>query len=118
MTRSFDMSPEESWTSSPLVRTRPSSSVVCETAVCSLIDLWRDSQLDSPDLSALVRRIRQLAPNKIIVIKTRVFDVVRAALLDEGMPLVDERVPFQGSGQQREFERAFARALRRSPAGT
>jgi hypothetical protein len=84
-----------------------------------LIDLWRDpveSRSGSPDLRALVRRIQELAPERIIVIKTGVFDRVRNALLDAGLPLVDERIPFPGSGQQREFESAFARALKRSPA--
>lgn len=83
-----------------------------------LIDLWRDpvdTRSDPPDVAGLVRRVRQLAPERIIVIKTGVFDLVRGPLLEAGMPLVDERVPFPGSGQQRKFERAFARALRRQP---
>jgi hypothetical protein len=58
---------------------------------------------------------RRLAPEKIIVIKSGVFDLVRDALLDAGLPLVDERVPFPGSGQQRRFETSFARASRRKP---
>lgn len=83
-----------------------------------LIDLWRDpisSRSDPPDVAGLVRRIRQLAPERVIVIKTGVFDLVRGPLLDAGLPFVDERVPFPGSGQQRKFEQAFARALRRRP---
>jgi hypothetical protein len=86
-----------------------------------LIDLWPDpvdAGAASPDVAGLVRRVRQLAPERIIVIKTGVFDVVRAPLLEAGLPLVDERVPFPGSGQQRKFERAFARALRRRPEAT
>lgn len=83
-----------------------------------LIDLGQDpvdAGSDAPDVAGFVRRIRQLAPERIIVIKTGVFDLVRGPLLEAGMPLVDERVPFPGSGQQRNFERAFARALRRRP---
>ena len=83
-----------------------------------LIDLWRDpvdARSEAPDVAGLLRRVRQLAPERIIVIKTGVFDIVRGPLLEAGMPLVDERVPFPGSGQQRKFERAFARALRRRP---
>jgi hypothetical protein len=48
-------------------------------------------------------------------VKSSVFDLVGGALLDAGLPLVDERVPFPGSGQQRRFEKSFARALRRKP---
>jgi hypothetical protein len=83
-----------------------------------LIDLKRDP-VDGGSLATevpgLVRRVRRLAPEKIIVIKSSVFDLVRDGLLDAGLPLVDERVPFPGSGQQRRFESAFARALRRRP---
>jgi hypothetical protein len=86
-----------------------------------LIDLWPDpvhARTGSPDVTGLVRRVRQLDPERIIVIKTGVFDTVRGPLLEAGLPLVDERVPFPGSGQQRKFEGAFARALRRRPGTT
>jgi hypothetical protein len=67
------------------------------------------------EVPRLVRRVHALAPMKIIVIKSSVFDLVRDALLDHGLPLVDERVPFPGSGQQRRRRREpvlpFARAL-------
>jgi hypothetical protein len=52
---------------------------------------------------------------KIIVIKSSVFDLARDALLDHGLPLVDERVPSPASGQQRRFEASFAWALRHRP---
>jgi hypothetical protein len=85
-----------------------------------LIDL-KQNPVDGGSLAAdvpgLVRRVRRLAPVKIIVIKTSVFDLVRDALLDAGLPLVEEHVPFPGSGQQRRFEASFARALRRRPRG-
>jgi hypothetical protein len=83
-----------------------------------LIDLKLDPT-DRGSLAAevpgLIRRARRLDPEKIVVIKSSVFDLVRDAFLDAGLPLVDERVPFPGSGQQRRFETAFARALRRKP---
>jgi hypothetical protein len=83
-----------------------------------LIDLKLDPT-DRGSLAAevpgLIRRARRLDPEKIVVIKSSVFDLVRDAFLDAGLPLVDERVPFPGSGQQRRFETAFARALRRRP---
>lgn len=83
-----------------------------------LIDLKQDPVHGgslAEEVPGLVRRVHALAPMKIIVIKTSVFDLVRDALLDDGLPLVDERVPFPGSGQQRRFEASFARALRHRP---
>jgi len=67
------------------------------------------------EVPGVLRRIRRLDPEKIIVIKSSVFDLVRQPLVDAGLPIVDERVPFPGSGQQRRSEVAFARALRRRP---
>lgn len=83
-----------------------------------LIDLKQDPVHGgslAEEVPGLVRRVHALAPMKIIVIKTSVFDLVRDALLDDGLPLVDERVPFPGSGRQRRFEASFARALRHRP---
>jgi hypothetical protein len=85
-----------------------------------LIDLKRDPVTQGrgslvEEVPGLVRRARRLDPAKIIVVKSSVFDLVRGPLLDAGLPLVDERVPFPGSGQQRRFEKSFARALRRTP---
>jgi hypothetical protein len=71
-------------------------------------------ELEVPDL---LRRVRKLEPDKIIAIKASVYNLVRPALAEAGLPVVDERVMFPGSGQQRRFEVAFARALRRKPRG-
>lgn len=84
-----------------------------------LIDLKRDpvdeSSLDEcvPDL---VRRCGRLNPDRIILIKTDVYDVAFTALRDANLPVVDERIPFPGSGQQKKFEKAFASALKKRPA--
>lgn len=81
-----------------------------------LVDLKQDP-LDGAPLSkevpALVRRVRKLEPRRIIVIKASVYDVVARPLREAGLPLIDVRVPFPGSGQQRRFELEFGRALRR-----
>jgi hypothetical protein len=86
-----------------------------------LIDLKRDP-VDGGSLAAevsgLVRRVRLLSPARIIVINSSVFDLIRDALLEAGLPLADERVPFPESGQQRRFETSFGRALRRRPRGS
>jgi hypothetical protein len=78
-----------------------------------LIDVKRDplegGGLDA-EVPGLVRRATKLKPEKIIVIRASVFDLARQPLADAGLPIVDERVPFPGSGQQRRFEAAFPRA--------
>jgi hypothetical protein len=90
------------------------------TALCArgvfLIDLSPDPLGDTPlgaYVPALVRRVRRLAPQKVILIKATVYDAAFTALREAGLPVVDERVPFPGSGQQRRFIAAFARAWRR-----
>jgi hypothetical protein len=79
-----------------------------------LIDLKPDPA-DGTPLSSyvddLVERCEELKPEKIILIKATVYDAVYDALASAGLPVVDERIPFPGSGQQRNFEKAFRRAL-------
>ena len=83
-----------------------------------LIDLKRDP-VDGESLATevpdLLQRVQRLDPHQIIVIKASVYDLVQRPLAEAGLPVVDERVPFPGSGQQQRFEVAFARALRRRP---
>ncbi len=83
-----------------------------------LIDLTRDpvsGESLATEVPALLTRIRKLDPHKIILIKANVYDLAQRTLAEAGLPVVDERIPFPGSGQQRQFEIAFERALRRSP---
>jgi hypothetical protein len=81
-----------------------------------LIDLSPDP-LGSQPLRAfvpnLVRRCGQLDPRRIILIKVTVYDAAYRALVDAGLPVINERIPFPGSGQQRRFLSAFGRALSR-----
>ena len=80
-----------------------------------LVDLKPEPTDDSPlshYVAGLVTRIRKLAPQRVILIKTSVYDASFRALWEEGLPVVDERIPFPGSGQQRRFEEAFGRAIR------
>ena len=59
----------------------------------------------------LVVRIGDLAPEAVILIKATVYDAAFSLLNQEGLPVIDERVPFPGSGQQRRFQEAMKRAL-------
>lgn len=79
-----------------------------------LIDLKPDP-VDGADLSpyvpALLDRIRELAPDRIILIKADVYDTAYPALSAAGLPVSTVRVPFPSFGQQKAFAVAFGRAL-------
>jgi hypothetical protein len=68
------------------------------------------------NVHALLARVRDLAPGKAILIKATVYDVAFTALREAHLPVIDERIPFPGSGQQLRFAAAFERALNSSPA--
>lgn len=61
-----------------------------------LIDLKKDP-LDGNALALqvpnLVRRIRTLDPDKIIITKASVYDLVHQPLVKAGLPIVEERIP-------------------------
>jgi hypothetical protein len=67
------------------------------------------------DLRRLRTRVRRLEPRRIIVLKASVYDALYEALRASELPVIGERVPFPGSGQQRNFHAAMRRALRRRP---
>lgn len=79
-----------------------------------LIDAREHPSTGSPigdSVPMLIRRIKRLRPARIILIKINVYDAAYSALAAAGLPVIDERIPFPCSGQQRRFEEAFARAL-------
>ena len=85
-----------------------------------LIDLSPDPLGDRPlpeFVPDLVRRCKQLAPRRIILIKVTVYDAAYRALAEAGLPVIDERIPFPGNGQQRRFLTAVSHALREPESG-
>ena len=80
-----------------------------------LIDLKPDP-VDSTALNScvpeLVHRVQGLKPERIVLIKATVYDVAYPALAAAGLPVSSVRIPFPGSGQQTNFARAFASAVR------
>lgn len=82
-----------------------------------LIDLKEDP-MDTRALTThvpdLVSRVVALLPESVILIKATVYDAAYRALRQRGLPVIDERIPFPGSGRQRQFEEAMARALRKA----
>jgi hypothetical protein len=81
-----------------------------------LIDL-KETPVDGTSLTscvpALIERCRELAPRRIVLIKAPVYDAAFGRLKAAGLPVCGERVPFPGSGRQREFVTAFSRAIAR-----
>lgn len=79
-----------------------------------LIDLKPDP-VDGSDLSpyvpALLDRIAELEPERIILIKADVFGVAYPALAAVGLPVSQMRIPFPSSRRQKEFAVTFRRAL-------
>jgi hypothetical protein len=80
-----------------------------------LIDVCLDPIGDKSELLAcvpdLVRRAAAQSPDYVILIKATVYDAAFQPLTDAGLPVVDERIPFPGYGQQLRFESLFERAL-------
>ena len=81
-----------------------------------MIDLHED-QISDPsakDLAlcvpGLIARCKELRPKAIVLIKSVVYDVAFDALTAAGLPVVDERIPFPASGQQKKFLEAFSTA--------
>ena len=64
-----------------------------------------------PLLPDLLARCQELAPGRIIVVGARLFDLVYRPMCDAGLPVVDVRLPYPGSGQQRRFLDGMRRVL-------
>jgi len=80
-----------------------------------LIDLKTDPKVGDEQLDQhvpdLVKRARALAPEHVITIKANVCSLCQEPLRAAGLNVIDERIPFPGSGQQRRFVEAMTRAL-------
>ncbi len=80
-----------------------------------LIDLMIDPKAREDHfahVAGLVARSQALRPDAIVLIKVPVYDACYLAMKRAGLPVIDARVPFPGSGQQRKFEETFPVALR------
>jgi hypothetical protein len=66
-------------------------------------DPFRDRSVLPPLVPDLLARCDELAPARIIVVGAPLYDLVYRPLLMSGVPVVDARIPYPGSGQQRRF---------------
>jgi hypothetical protein len=81
-----------------------------------LIDLCEDPFASRREalpgcVPGLVARCRAIAPSRIVLISVGAYDHAYAELVAAGLPVVDARLPFPGSGQQRRFLEGFRLAL-------
>ena len=90
-------------------------SALCDHGVF-LIDLKTDPKLVGETLDRyvddLVTRATALTPQHVITIKANVCDLCQSPLRSAGLHVVDQPVPFPGSGQQLRFVDAMRRALK------
>jgi hypothetical protein len=69
-------------------------------------------RISNEQIESLVDRCKKLKPNAVILIKSNVYDIAYNALANAGLNVINARMPFPGSGQQKKFETEFARALK------
>lgn len=62
-----------------------------------------------PRVPGLVDRSRALKPRHIALIKSSVYDAAFEPLRAAGLPVIDGRIPFPASGQQKKFLDSFRR---------
>jgi hypothetical protein len=64
-----------------------------------------------PKVPGLLERCRAIKAQHIALIKWSVYDAAFEPLVAAGLPVIDERIPFPASGQQKKFLAAFRRAV-------
>jgi hypothetical protein len=81
-----------------------------------LIDLspdpFDDAETLRPLVPALATRCADLAPDRIVLIGARVYDLAYGALREARLPVVDVRFPIPGYGQRKRFLDLAAPLLR------
>jgi hypothetical protein len=81
-------------------------------------DPFSDRAVLPPLVPAFVQRCRSLRPSRIAVIGAPLYDLVATPLLAAGLPLVEARMPYPGSGQQQRFLEIAAPLLNVQPRPT
>lgn len=62
-----------------------------------------------PCVPGLIARCRALKPDRVVLIKSSVYDAAFEAMKAAGLPVIDERIPFPSTGQQKRFLEGFGR---------
>ncbi len=72
------------------------------------------TRITSDQMQALPARCLELTPDAVILIKSNVYDLTYDVLTQAGLNVINVRMPFPGSGQQKKFEAEFANALKQA----
>jgi len=76
------------------------------------VDPFDDGRTAIPAaVPGLARRIRAIDPREVLLVGARVYDAAFLALRAAGLPVMDIRLPYPGSGQQRRFLEGFRAAV-------
>jgi hypothetical protein len=70
-------------------------------------DPFRDRSVLAPLLPDLLARCEELRPRRVVIVGAPLYDLVHRPMRDAGLPVVDVRLPYPGSGQQRRFLDGF-----------
>jgi hypothetical protein len=70
-------------------------------------DPFRDRSVLAQLVPDLLVRCEELAPRRIVVVGAPLYDLVHGPMRAAGLPVVDVRMPYPGSGQQRRFLEAL-----------
>ncbi len=68
-------------------------------------------RLAPEQIAALPARVAKLKPAAVILVKSNLYDLTYEPLKDAVFNVINARLPFPTSGQQRVFETGFAKAL-------
>ncbi|MDQ1748007.1 MAG: hypothetical protein QOD07_2270 [Frankiaceae bacterium] len=66
-------------------------------------DPFDDARVLRPLVPRLVSRCRDLAPDRVVLIGARLYDLAYGPLHEVRLPVVDVRLPFPGYGQRKRF---------------
>jgi hypothetical protein len=69
-------------------------------------------------IPGVIRRARALQPERVLLVGALLYDVAYRPLTDAGLPVLDARLPYPGSGQQRRFLDGIADVLDRDARAT
>jgi hypothetical protein len=78
-------------------------------------DPFRDRAVLPPLVPDLLARCEELAPRRVVLVGAPLYDLVYRPMMRAGLPVVDVRLPFPGSGQQRRFLDGFELVTTRAP---
>jgi hypothetical protein len=62
-------------------------------------------------LPEFVRRVRRMNPEHVLLIGAPLYDTAYRDLVEAGLPVIEARLPYPGSGQQRRFLDAISEVL-------